>query len=95
MRGSKPALRALAAALLLQLSGLCSAQASVDDPYLWLEEVQGERALRWVQGQNEVSLAALQRGPQAAALSQSLAEVLAVSADLAVLAALGGSAIVV
>ncbi|MFY7866371.1 hypothetical protein, partial [Roseateles sp.] len=59
MRSARPALRALAAALLLQ-SGLCLAQANTEDPYLWLEEVQGERALRWVQGQNEASLAALQ-----------------------------------
>ena len=26
------------------------------DPYLWLEEVEGERALDWVEAQNEVSL---------------------------------------
>jgi len=77
MRGAKPVLRALAAAMLLLQSGLGLAQPSAEDPYLWLEEVQGERALRWVQGQNEASLAALQSGPQSAAWVQSFAEVLA------------------
>jgi hypothetical protein len=28
-----------------------------DDPYLWLEEVDGERALAWVEAQNRASLA--------------------------------------
>lgn len=93
MNDTKPALRALAAALLLQLSGLCSAQANGEDPYLWLEEVQGERALSWVQGQNEATLAALQGGPQASkhsALSQSLAEVLASPKRLAHAQQMGG-----
>ena len=27
------------------------------DPYLWLEEVEGEKALNWVQNQNKSSLA--------------------------------------
>ena len=31
----------------------------VDDPYLWLEEVEGERALEWVETQNERSKAYL------------------------------------
>ncbi len=31
-----------------------------DDPYLWLEEVEGERALAWVREQNTRSLAALE-----------------------------------
>ena len=31
----------------------------VDDPYLWLEEVEGERALDWVRGQNARSLGQL------------------------------------
>ncbi len=31
-----------------------------DDPYLWLEDVEGERALAWVRQQNERSLGALE-----------------------------------
>lgn len=33
------------------------------DPYLWLEEVEGDRALDWVRRQNERSLAVIQRHP--------------------------------
>ena len=27
-----------------------------DDPYLWLEEVEGERALQWVEARNAATL---------------------------------------
>ena len=30
---------------------------NVEDPYLWLEEVEGEEALQWVQSQNEITQA--------------------------------------
>lgn len=39
-----------------------------DDPYLWLEEVEGERALAWVREQNERSLSALEADPRYAQL---------------------------
>ena len=32
----------------------------IEDPYLWLEEIEGERALAWVREQNTRSLAALE-----------------------------------
>jgi prolyl oligopeptidase len=35
-----------------------------DDPFLWLEEVEGEAALGWVQVQNARSLAALESDPR-------------------------------
>src|ERR687891_714122 len=28
---------------------------TADDPYLWLEDINGERSLAWVRGQNAVS----------------------------------------
>jgi prolyl oligopeptidase len=31
------------------------------DPYLWLEEVEGNAALEWVQQQNERSLASIRK----------------------------------
>jgi prolyl oligopeptidase len=34
------------------------------DPFLWLEEVQGERALDWVKAQNALSLGALEADPR-------------------------------
>ena len=35
-----------------------------EDPYLWLEDVEGERALTWVREQNERSLATLEADPR-------------------------------
>jgi prolyl oligopeptidase len=52
--------------------GSCSTMSSMfatdDDPYLWLEDVEGERALTWVREQNERSLAQLQGDPRYAGL---------------------------
>ncbi|HRE44393.1 MAG TPA: prolyl oligopeptidase family serine peptidase [Terricaulis sp.] len=39
-----------------------------EDPYLWLEEIEGERALAWVREQNARSLAVLEADPRYAAL---------------------------
>jgi prolyl oligopeptidase len=36
---------------------------SFDDPYLWLEEVEGEKALAWVENQNRASLGYLESLP--------------------------------
>ncbi|KMO14017.1 prolyl oligopeptidase family serine peptidase [Methylobacterium indicum] len=41
-------------------------QAPDDDPYLWLEEIDGARALAWVEGQNADTLAAYADGRYAA-----------------------------
>jgi prolyl oligopeptidase len=40
-----------------------AAQAA-DDPFLWLEEVEGERALAWARAENERTLGALQSDPR-------------------------------
>ena len=50
-----------AAAALLALS---SAAAEEADPYLWLENVEGEKALDWVRGQNKRSLEDLESDPR-------------------------------
>jgi len=43
---------------------LCHAAAHAeDDPYLWLEDVEGENALAWVEEQNEQSLSYLEALP--------------------------------
>ncbi len=41
-----------------------AATAEADDPYLWLEEVEGEDALAWVRSQNARTLAGLQADPR-------------------------------
>jgi len=38
--------------------------ASGDDPYLWLEDVHGERAMQWVEKENARSLAVLKGDPR-------------------------------
>jgi prolyl oligopeptidase len=40
------------------------AQTPPDDPYLWLEEVQGEKALNWVRERNRESRAVLEKFPR-------------------------------
>ncbi|KPF81330.1 prolyl oligopeptidase [Brevundimonas sp. AAP58] len=40
------------------------ATTDASDPYLWLEEVEGERALAWVEEQNRRSLGTLQGDPR-------------------------------
>ena len=50
--------RPLFLALSLGLA-LPTASPAQEDPYLWLEEVEGERALDWVEDQNAATLAAL------------------------------------
>lgn len=46
------------------------------DPYLWMEEVEGDRALDWVRGENARSLAVLEADPRYAQLR---AEALAIA----------------
>ena len=38
-------------------------ETGATDPYLWMEEVEGEAALAWVNAQNDRSLAAIQADP--------------------------------
>ena len=46
------------------LQSMSDVQAQEDtDPYLWLEEIEGEKALSWVKGRNEASLAVLKAQP--------------------------------
>lgn len=41
-----------------------TASAANDDPYVWLEDVTGEKALSWVKQRNEVSLKVLESQPK-------------------------------
>jgi prolyl oligopeptidase len=48
----------------------------VEDPYLWLEDVQGETALTWVRAQNAVAHAELAQGAEFQALNDRLLAIL-------------------
>jgi prolyl oligopeptidase len=52
----------LASALFGTLSSAASTDA--DDPYLWMEEIQGERALAWARQENERTLPQLEADPR-------------------------------
>src|SRR5262245_59964503 len=65
---------ALAAAAVLLSSCASFPKMTNNDPYLWLEDIEGARALDWVNKQNARSLAALQADPRyAPAEAQALA----------------------
>lgn len=61
-------------AVLLAL-GACTKQDAAEDPYLWLEDVEGEEALAWVEEQNDVSLGYLEALPTFAPLQERNLEI--------------------
>ena len=78
---------AMGAALLLTgaaFTGAAAAEADAleSDPYLWLEEIEGEEALAWVRSQNERSLAELEADPRFATLYEEALSVLTSDARL-------------
>ena len=67
MRGKRAAVSAVRTAILLAAAGLLAcgvARAGTIDPYLWLEEVHGARAMDWVHAENARSLKVLQADPR-------------------------------
>jgi len=87
-----PMIRSAALAALLMTSSLTSvalaqtipsaptdiafATTDASDPYLWLEDVEGERALAWVEEQNTRSLGVLQGDPRYAGLHDAALAIL-------------------
>lgn len=53
-----------------------SASTVTEDPYLWLEDVQGDKALNWVRERNSAARARLESWPDFTALRTSIREVL-------------------
>lgn len=54
---------------------LANAMETPIDPFLWLEEVEGERALKWVHEQNSKSLAELERSPVYAQIKKDISNI--------------------
>ena len=66
-------MRTPALALLGLLSArICLAQGAGGDPYLWLEDVDGARALEWVRAQDAVSKRELEASPDFRAIHDRL-----------------------
>ncbi|MBK8325451.1 MAG: S9 family peptidase [Betaproteobacteria bacterium] len=55
--------RLLAALAMTASAPFAFAQAPVDDPYLWLEDVTGDKAMAWVKEQNAKSQPAIESDP--------------------------------
>ena len=53
----------IAGSLSVMLTGAVSANEG-DDPFIWLEEVEGEKAIEWVKKQNAVSQKELEAHPE-------------------------------
>ncbi len=77
----------IAVAALSALASACGEKApqeqAGDDPYLWLEAVEGEEALQWVRAQNERSLGELEADPRFEALYGEALSVLTSEARIA------------
>src|SRR6516162_5264170 len=55
-------------ALLCLLAAATTALAAEADPYLWLEQVDGARAMQWVKAENAKTTAVLEKDPRYAGL---------------------------
>lgn len=62
--------------LLLTACASAPKQTNLDDPYLWLEEVEGEKALDWVKERNKVSEGQLKSDPQFASIEKDFRRIL-------------------
>ena len=60
MKGTLSVLLSVLFALLWVQRASCQEEA---DPYLWLEDIEGEKALSWVKEKNEATLAVLKAQP--------------------------------
>lgn len=65
-----------ALALALITTGSAMAEQKAQDPYLWLEEVEGERALQWVREHNAVSQKQAEGDPAFVALRDDLLSIM-------------------
>lgn len=52
-----------------------SAMGQLNDPFLWLEEVESKRALKWVEDQNKPTLARLESSPHFSTLQSEIRKV--------------------
>ncbi len=73
MKGTLSVLLSILSALLWVQRASCQ---DAPDAYLWLEEVEGEKALNWVKEKNEATLAVLKAQPMFEPTYQKTLEIL-------------------
>lgn len=54
----------LVTAAMLTGAGAPPAPAPADDPFIWLEDWTGPRAMQWVEAENRATVAAFQNDPR-------------------------------
>jgi prolyl oligopeptidase len=64
MRSGLSGIRFAAFGMISLLTMTSTPASTTDDPFAWLEDVEGDRALTWVRAQNERSLAQLTKDPR-------------------------------
>ena len=69
-------MKTLIALALMTATLTAHAQTPAEDPYLWLEEVQGEKALNWVRERNRESRAVLEKFPRFDAMRARILDIL-------------------
>ena len=69
-------MKSLLAVALMSTALNAPTQTPPDDPYLWLEEVQGEKALNWVRERNRESRAVLEMHPRFETMRARFLEIL-------------------
>ena len=67
--------RRLTTGILVTLFATLFAVAQDTDPYLWLEEIEGEKALAWAKQQSAATTAELEAVPEFAELHEKLLEI--------------------
>jgi prolyl oligopeptidase len=58
------------------LGSMVNAQTGEDDPFVWLEEIEGEKALGWARTENAKTLSVLEQDPRFATFRDQALEIL-------------------
>jgi len=71
-----PTMRSMVLAAALLSATMTAHAQTPDDPYLWLEEVQGEKALAWARERNAAARRQLEAHPRFSAMRERFVEIL-------------------
>jgi prolyl oligopeptidase len=74
-RRRQPMRNFLSITILITLLATTIAVAADEDPFLWLEDVEGEKALEWVKARSAADTAEIEAVPEFAGLHERLLEI--------------------